>query len=186
MKNNPPSCIFCKTFLWKNKTCLYFFCENGLKKIKIVHDIIFFFERRWNGKFYSNWVYFVHLDLLQMNWFILGRQNSSRWSADTNLKVIFPAYDLMLFYAYLDSEKLIFSVKKASKTNMDDYQPVWMNFGQYVWLTSGIDDWKLDDFFGKFIRRKQYFNLEQIYHLCRPIITLSGWVSSPVVDFHLV
>jgi hypothetical protein len=51
-------------------------------------------------------------------------------------------------------------------------------------ISSLADNWDLDEFFERFICGRWYIHLEQaIYHLCRPIIISSGWLSSPVVDY---
>jgi hypothetical protein len=53
-------------------------------------------------------------------------------------------------------------------------------------ISSLADNWDLDEFFERFICGRWYIHLEQtIYHLCRPIIILSGWLSTPVVDYDL-
>jgi hypothetical protein len=50
--------------------------------------------------------------------------------------------------------------------------------------SSGVDNWHLDEFFGKFICGRWYIYLEQtIYHLCRLI---SCWLSSLAVEYHLL
>jgi hypothetical protein len=51
-------------------------------------------------------------------------------------------------------------------------------------VSSFADNWDLDEFFVIFICGRWYIHLEQTtYHLCRPIIIPSSWLSSPVVDY---
>jgi hypothetical protein len=51
-------------------------------------------------------------------------------------------------------------------------------------ISSGVDNWYLDEFFEEFICGRWYIYLEQtIYHLCRPI---SCWLSSLTVEYHLL
>jgi hypothetical protein len=66
----------------------------------------------------------------------------------------------------------------------------WRNFGKFGGsihpkkISSGVDNWYLDEFFEEFICGRWYIYLEQaIYHLCRPI---SCWLSSLTVEYHLL
>jgi hypothetical protein len=53
-------------------------------------------------------------------------------------------------------------------------------------MSSLEDNWDLDGFFERFICGRWYIHLEQtIYHLFRPMIIPSGWLWSPVVEYHL-
>jgi hypothetical protein len=53
-------------------------------------------------------------------------------------------------------------------------------------LFSLADNWDLDEFFERFICGRWYIHLEQtIYHLFRSIIIPSGWLRSPMVEYHL-
>jgi hypothetical protein len=51
-------------------------------------------------------------------------------------------------------------------------------------ISSGVDNWYLDEFFGESICGRWYIYLEQtIYHLCRLI---SCWLSTLAVEYHLL
>jgi hypothetical protein len=52
-------------------------------------------------------------------------------------------------------------------------------------ISSLADNWDLDEFFERFICGRWNIHLEQtIHHLFQPIIIPSGWLWSPVVDYH--
>jgi hypothetical protein len=51
-------------------------------------------------------------------------------------------------------------------------------------ISSGVDNWYLDEFFEEFICGRWNIYLEQtMYHQCRPI---SCWLSSFAVEYHLL
>jgi hypothetical protein len=61
-------------------------------------------------------------------------------------------------------------------------------FGMSVYtqkkISSGVDNWYLDEFFEEFIYGRWYVYLEQtIYHLCRPI---SCWLPTFAVAYYLL
>jgi hypothetical protein len=149
-------------------------------------------------------IHFI-IHMRQMNWFICGRRNSIIIHERRFEKFNFPCllYNIFLLFCafiYLFSIlvlkirfpwkiKLTFSVEKESQwTNVDDYHQFWMIIVQYGQTFRSLI------YFSKIHLPQMIFSSEvddissmlADHHLQWLIIILSGWLSSPVVDYHLM
>jgi hypothetical protein len=99
----------------------------------------------------------------------------------TQYKYFFGGTPVQLSFAHECSERISFSqVFFWFGETLCKSERLLNQFCTQKNISSGVDNWYLDEFFEEFICGRWYTYLEQtIYHLCRPI---SCWISSVVDD----